>query len=213
MRETISCRKARREMQNALDRGLPLSPPESDDLSNFLPAQVRMHLQVCPGCREFLHSLVTFTPLLRSQLESSLQDWPDPDLEAILRGTSACGLQERPPGRHREAAISAVFQKLRTRLSGAAGRPAALYRWGAAAAVVVLLASFFGLRTYSARRTQRVIEQQIDRVVASLYQEPLLPGIESALLRTHPDISAYFDDLSSGVDSWLEGPDPASYLN
>ena len=211
MKETISCGKARRELQNALDRGHPLSPAEGEDVCRFLPAQVRMHLEGCPGCRAFLHSLVTFAPLLRSQLESALEDCPAPEVAAILQGTSAFRLQERRPARQRKAVIPAVFRGLRARLLDPGGRSAAVYRWVAAAAVVVLLGGHFGFRSYSVRKTQQVIEQQIGRVVEQIYQEPLLPGIESALLRTPAAISDYWEDLDSGLDGWLEGPQPASH--
>ena len=88
-----------------------------------------------------------------------------------------------------------------------------MYRWAAVSAIALLLASLIGIRIYSVSATRRAIEQQIDRVVELIYREPLLPGIESALLRTQPTISDYVEDLDRTIDMWLEESASQSYLN
>jgi hypothetical protein len=60
---------------------------------------------------------------------------------------------------------------------------------------------------------QRAIRRQVDRVVEKIYQEPLLTGIESALLRTAPAISDYSEDQERSFGSWLEGSVDQPYLN
>jgi hypothetical protein len=214
MKEQISCRKARRTMQEALDRSDPVSPAEGEQLRRFLPAEVSSHLERCPHCRDFLHSLGTFAPVLRSQLDEALRDYPVPEVAAVLQGKSGKAPKVPSLPRNRVAATPAVFQRFRNRLFGPAGLPAAVYRWVAVAAIALLLASSaIGIRIYSLSATHRVIEQQIDRVIELIYREPLLPGIESALLRTRPSISDYVEDLDRSIDIWLEEPALQSYLN
>jgi hypothetical protein len=114
---------------------------------------------------------------------------------------------------HRGVPIPAAFQRLRNWLFAPVGKPAAVYRWVAVSAVTVALASLIGVRIYSVSRINRAIEEQIDRVVELVYQEPLLPDIESALLRTRPAISDYVEDLNRGLDILSEDTDSESYLN
>ena len=214
MKKHVSCRQARREMQNVLDRSDPISPVDSEDRTKFLPGEVRAHLKRCPACRDFLYSLGTFAPVLRSQLDESLEEYPDPDFTAILRVSAGAQSQIPPLRKQRGQAIPAAFQKLRDWLFGPAGKPAPVYRLVAVSALAVVLAlSPIGVRIYSVTRTRQAIRDQIDRVVELVYEEPLLPGIESALLRAQPTISDYMDNLIRSVDSWLEDTGSESYLN
>ena len=109
--------------------------------------------------------------------------------------------------------MPAVFQRIRNWLFAPAGKTAAVYRWAAVSTIAVVLASFVGVRIYLVSRTHRVIQEQVDRVVELIYEEPLLPDIESALLRTQPTISDYLEDLDRSVESWLEETASQSYLN
>jgi hypothetical protein len=59
----------------------------------------------------------------------------------------------------------------------------------------------------------RSIEQEVDRIVEQIYQEPLFAGIETALVRTRADISDYVEDLSKANDRWLEEITPEALLN
>jgi hypothetical protein len=191
MKEQVSCRKARREMHDALDRAGPIFPADSEDLTRFLPGEVRAHLERCPRCKVFLLSLGTFAPVLRSQLDEALQDYSAPEFATVPREKTGNNAQFLSLQKHRGAATAAALRRLRNWLFGTAGKPARAYRWIAVSA----------------------IEQQIDRIVELIYGEPLLPGIESALLRTQPTISDYVEDMNRTVDIWLEESDPQSYLN
>lgn len=214
MKEQISCRKARGAMQDALDRSDPVSPPEREDLSRFMAGEVLAHIEHCPGCRYFLHSLRTFAPVLRSQLDEALRDYAVPEVAAVLQGKSGKAPKVPSLPRNRVAAAPAVFQRFRNRLFGPAGQPAAVYRWVAVSAIALLLvSSAIGIRIYTLSATHRAIEQQIDRIIELIYREPLLPGIESALLRTRPSISDYVEDLDRSIDIWLEETALQSYLN
>lgn len=213
MKRQISCRKVRREMQDALDRSDPVSPAEGEEPMRFLSGEVRAHLEGCSGCQDFLRSLGTFAPVLRSQLDESLRDYPDPQIAAVLQGMSQEESQLRSSNKQRQAVMPAVFQRIRNWLFAPAGKTAAVYRWAAVSTIAVVLASFVGVRIYLVSRTHRVIEEQIDRVVELIYQEPLLSGIESALLRTQPTISDYLEDLDRNVETWLEETASQSYLN
>ena len=215
MKKQISCGKTKRAIQDALDRGEPISPAQREQFTQFLPGEVRSHLERCPDCRDYLYSLGTFASLLRSQLDESLQDYPDPDFTAFLgrTGRNEIDLRLPSPGKQREAGIPAAFQRFRSWLFAPAGKPAAVYRWAAVSALALLAASLIGFRIYSVSATHRAIRQQIDRVVELIYRDPLLPGIESALLRTQPDISDYVEDLNRAIDNWLEEAGSESYLN
>jgi hypothetical protein len=70
-----------------------------------------------------------------------------------------------------------------------------------------------GFRVYTSFRTNRAIEQEVERIIEQIYQEPLLAGIETALVRTRADISQYVEDLSKADDRWLEEITPESLLN
>ena len=205
MKERISCRKARGAIQDALDRGC-------EDLTRFLPRQVRFHLERCAGCREFSRSLGTFAPVLRSQLDEALRSYPEADFAAVLQGKEGKSAQDAGLQKHRGAAAAAL-RRFCKQLSGLARKPAPAYRWAAVSAIAVLAASLIAIRIYSISTTQRAIEQQIDRVVELIYEEPLLPGIESALLRTRPTISEYVEDLDRSIETWLEETDAQSYFN
>ncbi len=213
MKKQVSCRQARREMQNVLDRSDPVFTVDREDQTKFLPGDVQAHLAQCPACRDFLHSLGTFAAVLRGQLDESLEGYPDPDFSAVLQGSTGQAAQIPSPRAQRSQAIAAVFQRFRSWLFAPAGKSAAVYRWAGVSVIALVLASFIGVRIYSTARTHRTIQDQIDRVVELVYQEPLLPGIESALVRSRPTISDYMNDLNRSVDFWLEDTDSEPYLN
>lgn len=217
MKKRISCRKTRQAIQDALDRMHPASMSGSGDLSRFLSAEVRRHLEGCPECRDFLDSIGNFAPVLRTQLEAALADYPGPGVAAPLQGAemggSAPDLQEVALPEARGGAIRAAFRKLRDWLFAPAGKPAPVVRLAAVSAIAALLVCLGGVRIYMQSRTHRMIEEQVERMVSGLYQEPLLPGVESALLRTQPGISEYMEELNSSAEIWGEDTGTESYLN
>jgi hypothetical protein len=225
MNKRISCRKTRRAIQDALDRVQPGFMTERGDLSRFLPEKVREHLEGCPGCGDFLNALATFAPALHTQLEFALKDYTGPEVRAVIEGRTASqetiALQGKAAARPQAAALSgrrggmipSAFQKLRNWLLGPAGKPAPMYRLVSLSVLVAVLVCLGGVRIYVVSRTHRMIEQQIDRIVAGIYQEPLLPGIESALLRTQPGISDYMEDLNLSTEILDEDTGLESYLN
>jgi len=213
MTKQISCRRARREMQDALDRADQPALAESEGLTIFLPGEVRSHLEGCSGCQDFLRSLCNFAPALRRQLDESLRACPDPQVAAALQGLNREESRLGPSNKPGQAAIPAVLQRIRDWLFAPAGKTAAVYRWAVVSTIALMLASFVGVRVYLVSRTQRVIEEQVDRVVELIYQEPLLAGVESALLRTQPTISDYMEDLDLSAQPWLEETVSQPYLN
>ena len=213
MKKQMSCREARRGMQDALDRADQLALAESEGLTIYLPGEVRAHLEGCSGCQDFLRSLCTFAPVLRRQLDESLRACPGPQVEAALQGMNREESQLGSSNKPRQTAVPAVSQRIRDWLFAPAGKTAAVYRWAVVSTIAVMLASFIGVRIYLVSRTHRVIEEQIDRVVELIYQEPLLAGVESALIRTQPTISDYLEDLDRSVESWLEETVSQPYLN
>ena len=86
----------------------------------------------------------------------------------------------------------------------------AALRWASLSLAGLLLASVIGFRVYTSFRTNRAIEQEVSRIIEQIYQEPLLAGIETALVRTRADISDYVEDLSEANDRWLEEITPES---
>ena len=213
MTKQISCRRARREMQDALDRADQPALAESEGLTMFLPGEVRAHLEGCSGCQDFLRSLCTFAPALRRQLDESLRACPDPQVAAALQELNREESRLGPSNKPGQAAIPAVLQRIRDWLFAPAGKTAAVYHWAVVLTIALMLASFVGVRVYQVSRTQRVIEEQVDRVVELIYQEPLLAGVESALLRTQPTISDYMEDLDLSAQPWLEETVSQPYLN
>ena len=177
----------------------------------MLSAEVRMHLEGCPECRDFLHSLGTFVPTLRSQFESALLDYTGPEVAAVLENRTASPAAAASEGRG--GSIPAAFQRLRGWLFGPVGKPAPVVRLAAVSVLAAALVCLGGVRFYMVSRTHRMIERQIDRIVAGIYEEPLLPGIESALLRVQPSFSDYMEDWSGSVDAWGEDTDTESYLD
>jgi hypothetical protein len=89
----------------------------------------------------------------------------------------------------------------------------AALRWATLSLAGLLLASVIGFRVYTSFRTNRVIEQEVGRIIEQIYQEPLLAGIETALVRTRADISEYVEDMSEAGDRWLEEIIPESLPN
>lgn len=213
MNKRISCRKTRRAIHDILDRVHPASGKESGDPAEFLSGKVRRHLEGCPGCRDFLHSLGTFAPVLRSQLESALEDYPGPEVAVVLQQANAPGPAAPAPAGARGGSIREALRKLRKRLFGPVGKPVQVIRLAAVSVLAAVLICLGGVRIYTPWRTQRMIEQQIERIVAGIYQEPLLPGVESALMRTQPSISDYIEDMSSTAEIWGEDTGVESSLN
>ncbi|UCF96204.1 MAG: hypothetical protein JSV89_13570 [Spirochaetaceae bacterium] len=218
MKRTISCRRARREVQNLLDRVDLVFLAHSENMPNFMPAELKAHLEQCTECREFFQTLSTFAPALRDQLDAALRNFSAPAFETVLQEqteTARQGGVEYEERKDTGRSIAAAFHRLSRRLFcwlfGPVQRP--VIRWAAVSAAGLLLASLIGLRVYNTYTTNRAIEQQLDRVVELIYQEPLLSGIESALLRTRPTLFDYVEDLSRDTDGWLESTTSESYLN
>jgi predicted anti-sigma-YlaC factor YlaD len=197
MKAPRTCRKVREALQEAMDRGAVRS--------KFLPEEVRAHLGHCSACRSFADSLGTLAPLLRNQLDEALRDWQVPEIEVVL--------QERTgPAAAPDPSTPVVMPRIRRWLFARQGKPARVYRL-AALTVLAAVLIVTGVRIYSVTTRQRAIRLEIDRVVEMIYQEPLLTGIESALLRTAPLISDYSEEQERSFQAWLEQSDTQSSLN
>ena len=79
----------------------------------------------------------------------------------------------------------------------------AALRWASISLAGLLLVSMIGFRVYASFRTNRAIEQEVGRIIEQIYREPLLAGIETALVRSRTDISDYVEDLSRATESFL----------
>jgi hypothetical protein len=213
MRGTISCRRARRELQAVLDQLDPGSIGDTGRLSRFMSGRLNKHLEQCRSCREFFQTLGTFAPVLRGQLDEAVADLPAPAFEAVLRSRGAIKRQVPAEGRRAGRAITDILRRILRRLFAPAGRPLTVLRWAALSAAGVLLVSVMALRIHTNYRTRRAIQEQVDKVVELVYGEPLLSGVESALLRAQPTIYDYMDDLSRALESWMEERTSESYLN
>ena len=219
MKKRVSCRKTRRAIHDVLDRMHPASMKESGDPAVFLTAEVHGHLEGCPGCRDFLHSLGTFRPVLRAQFDAALKEYTGPEVAIVLEGANAPGSPAVAPFGLRGGSIPSALRKLRDLLFGPAGKPLHAIRLTAVAALatlaalVAVLICIGGVRIYTPWRTRRMIEQQVERIVAGIYQEPLLPGVESALLRTQPSLSDYMEELSGTAEPWGDDTGLESYLD
>jgi hypothetical protein len=128
MKEQISCRKVRRALQDALDRGDPVSVADNEYLTRFLPREVRVHLEHCLDCRDFLHSLTTFAPVLRNQLDEALRDYPDPEFTSVLQGNRGATTPVLSGEEQRGGPAATAFQRFVNWLFGPAGKPARVYR-------------------------------------------------------------------------------------
>ena len=192
MRGRRTCRRVRRAIQDVLDR----SGAEAADL---LPATIREHLRQCRGCRDYHASLRSLAPMLRDELDAALRDYPAADVAAVVRRGSS--------------RMAGPVPVSRRRLFVPGGSFAAVYRWAAVSVLTAVLATVIGLRIHSVSTTQRAIEQQIESVVEMIYREPLLPGLESALLRARPAFADYVEEMDRGVDAWLEESASPLYLN
>lgn len=197
-------------MQDIFDRVNLVSMTDSESILKFMPRELGEHLDQCNKCREFFETLTGFAPALLEQLDRAVQDRPTPEPKVILQRQRQQDAQERNrAGR----VFPSAFRKTAWRLFGPARRPVAALRWASLFLAGLLIASVIGFRAYTSFRTNRAIEQEVDRIIERIYQEPLLAGIETALVRTRADISGYVEDLSKANDPQLEEITPESLLN
>lgn len=194
----MSCKKCRMGLQDLFDRVNLVSVTDGESILKFMPREFGGHLEQCSECSQFFETLTDFAPALLEQIDRAVYDPPTPDLAVILE-------RQRQPAvpqescRHSRVPVSA-FQKTVWRLFGPARRPVAALRWASLSLAGLLLASVIGFRVYTSFRTNRAIEQEVGRIIEQIYQEPLLAGIETALVRTRADISDYVEDLSEAND-------------
>jgi hypothetical protein len=197
-------------MQELFDRVNLASVTDSDSILKFMLRELGEHLEQCNECRKFFETLTDFAPALLGQLDRAVGDLPTPEPEVILERKRQQNAQER--NRTSEVFLSG-FRRTAWRRFGAARRPVAALRWAFLSLAGLLLVSVVGFRVYTSFRTNRAIEQEVERIIEQIYQEPLLAGIETALVRTRADISQYVEDLSKADDRWLEEITPESLLN
>jgi predicted anti-sigma-YlaC factor YlaD len=172
----VSCREARKKLQEYLDSQNWTASGETANLERFMPHQLREHLEQCPDCSFFWQDLSGFAPALKDQLDLAVQQIPSPDIEGIVSRQA-----EQEPLRPTP-------------------KPALALRWAALSLAGLLLIVFVGLQIRENIRTRRAIEREIERIVETLYREPLLPGVESALVRYR-----YFSrDDELELEQWLE---------
>ena len=211
-----SCRCVRREVQNALDRFDASLSGDERILTASLPQAVRMHLESCGECRRYVRSLITLRRELGDRLDRELSEIPPPDLNTLLHEADSGGdaVRERGwVGRASVRGFARVFASLRRWLLAPASGPALALRRTAVCLAGIVLVSAAGLRIHTVYRTHQIIRRQIDSVVERIYSEPLMPGIESALLHTRPSFSDYMEETSRAVDAWLEDVESYSHLN
>jgi hypothetical protein len=188
--KSISCRKARRGIQDMLDR-IDLVG-EGEGLPGFVPRQIGAHLDQCRSCSQYYRDLSTFAPALRDQLDGALDSPPSSALERVLQHEEI-GRALRPG--IGAAAPSRMLRSAGRRLSALALRRPAL--WAALSLAGLLLASTIALRL-------RAIREQVGSVVELVYREPLLPDVESALLRSQPDLGDYIEEMDSALEGWFQ---------
>ena len=200
-RQKISCKKCRAGIQGIFDRVNLVSATVSESILKFMPRAFGEHLEQCSDCREFFTTLTEFAPALVEQLDSAVHDRPTPDLAVILERQRQPAV---PQERNRAGqVILAAIRKTVLRLFGPARRPVAALRWASISLAGLLLVSMIGFRVYTSFRTNRAIEQEVGRIIEQIYREPLLAGIETALVRSRTDISDYVEDLSRAAESFL----------
>ena len=203
----LSCRAARVELQELLDRLAPGSMGGTAWMSSFMSRSLSEHLEQCRSCREFFQTLLAAAPELRDQLDEAVADLPAPAYPAVPAGRAAVGGRD-PVGAGRAAGqagdgIADILRRSFRRLRAPEGRAATVLRWAALSVAAVLLVSVAAWRIHTDYRTGRVIREQVDRTVELLYEEPLLSGVESALLRTRPTIDDYMEDLGRLIEANL----------
>lgn len=200
-RQKISCKKCRAGIQGIFDRVNLVSATGSESILKFMPRAFGEHLEQCSECKEFFKTLTDFAPALVEQLDSAVHDRPPPDLAVILdRQRQPAVPQER---NRAGQVIPAAIRKTVHRLFGPARRPVAALRWASMSLAGLLLVSMIGFRVYTSFRINRAIEQEVGRIIEQIYREPLLAGIETALVRSRTDISDYVEDLSRAAESFL----------
>jgi len=197
-------------MQDIFDRVNLVSATDSESILKFMPREFGRHLEQCNECSEFFETLTDFAPSLLEQLDQAVHDRPTPEFAFILNRRR----QQAPQERNRAGqVIPAAIRKTVHWLFGPVRRPVAALRWASMSLAGLLLVSVIGFRVHTSFRTNRAIEQEVDRIIEQIYQEPLLAGIETALVRTRADISDYVEDLSKANDRWLEAITPESLLD
>jgi len=197
-------------MQDIFDRLNLVSLTDSESILKFMPRKFGEHMEQCHGCREFFETLTDFAPALLEQLDRAVHDRPAPEIEDILDRQSQQDVEER---KRVGQVLGSTFRKTARRLFGPARRPVVVLRWASLSLAGLFLAAAVGFRVYTSFITNRSIEQEVDRIIEQIYQEPLLAGIETALVRTRADISDYVEDLSEANDRLLEELIPESLLN
>lgn len=209
-RKRMSCKKCRMGLQDLFDRVDLVSLTDGESILKFMPREFGRHLEQCNECSQFFETLTDFAPALLEQIDRAVYDRPIPEPEDILdRQRRQDALERNRPSR----VLVSAFRKIVWRLFGPARRPVAALRWATLSLAGLLLASVIGFRVYTSFRTNRVIEQEVGRIIEQIYQEPLLAGIETALVRTRADISEYVEDMSEASDRWLEEIIPESLPN
>lgn len=209
-RKRMSCKKCRMGLQDLFDRVDLVSLTDGESILKFMPREFGRHLEQCNECSQFFETLTDFAPALLEQINRAVYDRPIPEPEDILdRQRRQDALERNRPSR----VLVSAFRKIVWRLFGPARRPVAALRWATLSLAGLLLASVIGFRVYTSFRTNRVIEQEVGRIIEQIYQEPLLAGIETALVRTRADISEYVEDMSEASDRWLEEIIPESLPN
>ena len=197
-------------MQDIFDRVNLVSATDSESILKFMPREFGRHLEQCNECSEFFETLTDFAPSLLEQLDQAVHDRPTPETEDIPDRQRQQDAQER--NRAGRVLLSA-FRKTIRGIFGPVRRPVAALRWASMSLAGLFLVSVIGFRVHTSFRTNRAIEQEVDRIIEQIYQEPLLAGIETALVRTRADISDYVEDLSKANDRWLEAITPESLLD
>ncbi len=180
----VSCREARKKLQEYLDKQSWMACDEAANLERFMPPRLREHLERCSDCTVFWQDLSGFAPALKDQLDLAVQQIPEPDVEGIV------SRQERQ-------------ERIRS-----TRKPAFVFRRAALSLAALLFVVFVGLQIRENLRARRAIEREIERIVEILYREPLLPGVESALVRYRD----FGRDGELQLEQWLESSDGGDLL-
>jgi hypothetical protein len=206
----MSCKKCREGIQDLFDRVNLVTASDGESILRFMPREFGEHLEKCGKCTEFFETLTDFAPALLEQLDRAVCDPPAPEPADMLKGRRRQEVRERYGAGQ---VLVSTLRKTAWRLFGPVRGPLAVLRWASLSLAVLLLASVIGFQVYTSFRTNRSIGQEVDRIVEQIYQEPLLAGIETAVLRTRADISDYVEDMSEANRLWLEEETPGSLLD
>jgi hypothetical protein len=200
--KNISCRKARRGIQDMLDR-IDLA---GVSLPGYVPREIVGHFDRCPSCSRYYRALSTFAPALRAELDGALGGRPAAALEKVFQ-QEEIRRALRAGGDSGAAAALRMLQSAGRCLYALASRRRAV--WAGLSVAGLLLASTIGLRLWAVQRTDRVIREQVQSVVELIYGEPLLPDVESALLRSQPDLGGYLEEMDGALEGWFQETEAA----